>query len=260
MRVKLYAHNPGSQGAKALAQALGIKRLKHQGSKFKPRMDDFIINWGSSKLPEGLGVATVINAPIPITIASNKLEFFRILSTSNELEETDIPLPNWTTDKEEALGWVREGDLVVVRTKLTGHSGEGIVLCGTEEELVDAPLYTKYFKKKDEYRIHVFDDKVIDVQRKAKRHDVEEPDWKVRTHANGFVFMREGVEPPEAVTDAAVQAVSAIGLTFGAVDVLWNDHHQKAVVIEVNTAPGLEGQTVESYAQAFRQYLGLDNL
>ena len=42
------------------------------------------------------------------------------------------------------------------------------------------------------------------------------------------------------------------GLTFGAIDVIWNEHQQKAFVLEINTAPGIEGTTVEKYAAKFR--------
>ena len=35
------------------------------------------------------------------------------------------------------------------------------------------PLYVKYKKKKAEYRVHVFDGKIMDVQQKKKRRGVE---------------------------------------------------------------------------------------
>jgi glutathione synthase/RimK-type ligase-like ATP-grasp enzyme len=47
-------------------------------------------------------------------------------------------------------------------------------------------------------------------------------------------------------------AVAALGLDFGGVDVIWNERRQMAYVLEVNTACGLEGQTVNDYAEAFR--------
>jgi D-alanine-D-alanine ligase-like ATP-grasp enzyme len=111
-------------------------------------------------------------------------------------------------------------------------------------------------KKKDEYRIHVLrkpgeEPEVISVQRKAKRHDAEDVDFKIRNLANGFVFVRKGVIPPQDATNQAVEAIKATGLAFGAVDVLWNERLGQAFVLEVNTAPGLEGQTVEDYVNAF---------
>ena len=143
----------------------------------------------------------------------------------------------------------------MVRETLTGHSGEGIVLIASQEEWdqyshTRAKMYVKYVPKKDEYRIHVSGGEVIDQQRKAKRSDfsAENVNWQVRNHHNGFVFVREGVEPPEAVIESALQSVSLCGLDFGAVDVIWNNHRSKAYVLEINTAPGLENTTADNYA------------
>jgi glutathione synthase/RimK-type ligase-like ATP-grasp enzyme len=49
----------------------------------------------------------------------------------------------------------------------------------------------------------------------------------------------------------AVHCVSALGLDFGAVDVIENK--KGSWILEVNTAPGLEGQTLEVYRSAFEQ-------
>ncbi|MNY81884.1 hypothetical protein D3C86_2236870 [compost metagenome] len=48
-------------------------------------------------------------------------------------------------------------------------------------------------------------------------------------------------------------AVNALGLDFGAADVIWNDHRKQAFVLEVNTAPGLTGTTLEKYAKALKE-------
>ena len=52
------------------------------------------------------------------------------------------------------------------------------------------------------------------------------------------------------VKEQAVLSVKAVGLDFAGVDVIWNDKQKKAYVLEVNTAPGIEGQTVVNYAKA----------
>ena len=142
------------------------------------------------------------------------------------------------------------------RTPLTASEGRGIVVANNRAELVNAPLYTKYVKKKDEYRIHVLRRPggmpvAISIQRKAKRNGVD-ADFKIRNLANGFVFVRDGVKAPDDVRIQAAAAIEASGLAFGAVDVIWNEHQGRAYVLEINTAPGLEGQTVEDYAEAFR--------
>ena len=93
---------------------------------------------------------------------------------------------------------------------------------------------------------------VISQQRKARRRG-EDADPRIRNLANGYVFVRDGVNPPADVLEQAKAAVRAAHLTFGAVDIVWNEHYRQAYVLEINTAPGLEGQTIEDYANAFRR-------
>ncbi len=74
----------------------------------------------------------------------------------------------------------------------------------------------------------------------------------VRNHDNGWVFCRQDVHPPDEVINQSIEAVRALGLDFGATDVGWNEYYQKACVFEVNTAPGLEGTTLENYTTFFK--------
>lgn len=245
-RIRIMPYKPGSKSAKALSEGLDGMRIKMRNSKFTPREGDKIINWGSQDLPVRLRNADILNHPSKIRTASNKLAYFRRMV---EQDEEVVP-PHWE-NKEDIPD---ESFPVVCRTVLDGHSGAGIVIADTREDLVDAPLYVGYIKKDHEYRIHVAGGAVISTQRKARRRSVpdEEVNWQVRNHANGFVFAREGVEAPECVTDVAVRAVTALDLDFGAVDVVYNSRSNRAYAIEVNTAPGIEGTTLTDYVNYFR--------
>jgi glutathione synthase/RimK-type ligase-like ATP-grasp enzyme len=111
-------------------------------------------------------------------------------------------------------------------------------------------------KKQDEYRVHVGkrgnESIIIDVQQKRRRHDHAEPNFRVRNLANGFIYAREGVNPPECVFDFAKRALACCDLDFGAVDVIYNAREGRAYVLEINTAPGITGTTVERYRNYFR--------
>jgi len=243
--VKLYSYNKYSVGAKLLAQALGIKRIKHKGSRYNPKFNDVIINWGSSELPKVLYKANnIINAPWAIKNASNKYVAFEVLSAAG------VPVPPYTTDKELV------DFKVVVRHKLNGKGGDGIEII-KDGDLPDAPLYVKYIPKKDEYRVHILDGKVIDVQKKKRKLDVpnDEVNWEIRNLAGGFIFARDGVELTPELEKIAVDAVDALDLVFGAVDIIYNEYSNKYYVLEVNTAPGLMGSTLDKYVEAFNKYL-----
>ncbi len=240
----MYSHNNGN-GSKALAEKLGIRRIKHKGSTFKGAPHKVVLNWGSSNLPEEVMKCRIINNPEAIATASHKTKAFQAML------EGEVSIPDFTADKEEAKGWLKDGNKVVARQKLQGSGGDGIVLIEKEEDFVDAPLYVRYIPKKDEYRVHVFAGDVLDVQQKKRKKDVadDEVNWQIRNHGNGFIFAREGVAPPQDVIDEAVNAVQALGLDFGAVDIVYNEKQSKAYVLEVNTAPGLEGTTLDNYAE-----------
>lgn len=245
---KVYAYNRFSVSAKVIADALGVKRIKHTNSRWRPRHDSVVLNWGSSSLPIALGNARVVNDPASVKNASDKLMSFTIMSAG------EIPIPEFTTSYETAREWTQEG-VVICRTLTRASSGRGIVVAETAEEVVQAPLYTKYFKRKDEYRVHVVHGEVIDVQRKMRKTDVPDEDvnWKIRNHSNGFIFGRGGVVAPEHVIVAARLAVNSLGLDVGAVDIGYNERQNKACVFEVNTAPGIEGSTIEKYIQALKR-------
>jgi glutathione synthase/RimK-type ligase-like ATP-grasp enzyme len=253
--VHIWAYNENSEGAKNLSRFTGFKRIKHQGSTYKPGPDKIILNWGDSKnFPPAYRQSLVLNSPNIVGAMTNKLKFFELMS------ETDVNIPEWTTNSEEALRWQMEDPKVIIvcRTVLTGHSGDGIILYNHGDgNIPRAPLYTKYVPKKEEYRVHFFDGKVIDTQQKKKRLDFEgEANFKVRNHQNGFVYCRGGVAPPRCVVEQAEKVIKACGLDFGAIDIIYNEKKDEAFVLEVNTAPGLEGLSVEVYAKAIKEYVG----
>ena len=49
--------------------------------------------------------------------------------------------------------------------------------------------------------------------------------------------------------------METLNLDIGGVDVVYRAGQDAAYVIEVNTAPGIEGTTVEKYAQKLREWL-----
>lgn len=207
---------------------------------------EHIINWGSS---EDKFNGQYLNSPHAVAVACNKLD------TAERFREAGVPQPDYTTNREVAQEWLTNGHTVVERHLLRANSGRGIVVATPDGAgvLTRAPLYTKYIRKSTEFRVHVCRGQVIDYQEKKRRHDVPDDNvnWQIRNWGNGFCYARSDVELPEIVSSASVLAVSALGLDFGAVDIGYNARRNKCRVYEVNTAPGVEGSTLDSYYEAF---------
>lgn len=246
----IYPYNPDSESAKALSKALGVKRIKHTGKAIK--VESFI-NWGASKIDREIEAAIIINNPKAVGVASDKLLSFR------KFKEAGVCIPEFTESQEEASKWLAEGFVVVARTKLRAHSGDGIIIIDPDcdNPVPNAKLYTKYIPKSDEYRVHMYKNgAAFFVQRKARNKDTpdEKVNWKVRNHGNGFIYANQDIkmQGQREAYDECRKAIVALELDFGAVDIVYNRKKGKYYVLEVNTAPGLSGSTLEAYVNLFK--------
>jgi len=245
MSLKLFPYKIGSLSAKRLARTLGILRVS---PSYNARRKDVIINWGNSTPPHFRWMEQDLNKPYAIALASNKLETFREFRSNSFTE-----VPDWTTNPEEAQHWLDLGLKTYCRRLLSSHSGNGIVICNDGDKLVSAPLYTLHTKHKHEYRVHVFRDQILDVQQKKKKLGYGNGNG-IRNHSNGWVYARAEIAPTEELLSSARRAVNLLGLDFGAVDIGHRLIDNKFFVFEVNTAPGLEGTTLDKYAKAIYNY------
>jgi glutathione synthase/RimK-type ligase-like ATP-grasp enzyme len=230
-------------------------------SKVTPRPTDLVINWGNSKFNSWEQLETsqaiIINNPAAVEKACNKIN---ALTT---FDKNGIHTVAYTTTKTVAETWFKQGNIIIARHLIKGNSGKGIVICKPEEtkELPDAPLYTVYKKKRYEYRVHVFNGEIIDVtQKKINKDKINKNNpnlGMIRNIDDGWVFCHNDIVPIKAGTKLLCkEAVDALGLTFGAVDLIYNEHEDKYYVLEVNTAPGLSNtKTLEAYQQAIISYV-----
>lgn len=163
----------------------------------------------------------------------------------------------FTTSRAEAKKWA-EKEVVFARKLLGAQEGKGIVVCETPADVPVAPVYTKYLKKKQEFRVHIFKDEVVSVVEKRLRNDWNGPkNARIRNTANGYVFCHQGVVEPEGLRALALAASKVTGSDFKGVDVGYNEKKKHLFVIEVNSAPGIEGTNVELYAKCIIKKLQL---
>ena len=113
--------------------------------------------------------------------------------------------------------------------------------------------YVEWVKSFQEWRIHIFNGRSI---ARGVKHYVgdKELEYEIRSRRRGW-RLRHDIDPPEAVREAARKAVLALGYVFGAVDVLVRDPDDVPVVLEVNSAPGLDNYTATKYAEAIVRYV-----
>lgn len=168
-------------------------------------------------------------------------------------EENKLNFPPFTESKQEAAKMIEAGFSVVCRTKLRGKGGDGIIIVDTVEQLVDAAVYVQYQKKTNEYRVNLFKGEVVCVREKRKRKDYEAPegrDGRVRSHGNGYVFCTPLQPPHEDIIALAKEACKITSSDIVGVDVAYFKKTNYAFLLEVNSAPGMEGLTVEEMRDA----------
>lgn len=244
-RVVLVPYKMGSKSAKLLKESLVAEGLrcfrKRITDTYLPKRNDLIIYYGGTDIMRASQEGALNYYR---DAAQNKLYAFKALQAAN------LSTVEWTEDVAVAQTW----PCAVARATLTGHSGQGITTHEQGQPLPNVPLYTKYMKKTYECRVHVFNGKVIDAQikRKKKTEDDTQPDTFIRNIHTGWVYCREDFVLQEVAKELSIAACTALQLDFGAVDLIYNKHYNTFYILEVNTAPGLEGTTLNNYVKAIQ--------
>lgn len=241
-RLRVLPYKMGSKSSRDIASYLGCKKIYNDTrSKFIGKPSDIVINWGSSSGIQYDRGVSYINHPNAVHNASNKLSTLKLL-------DGNVSIPNYYTTLPS------EDGVYVARTILSGHSGNGIVV-GTKDELPYAPLYTQYIEKVAEYRVIVVGNTAVDVKQKLKKKDWNgERDKNIWNHSNGYTFARNDITIPDSLLSMAITSVHTLGLDFGAVDIIM-DEEGTLYVLEVNTAFGIEGQTLSLVGDALKEML-----
>lgn len=270
MNIRIVSHNNG-QSAKALALALGNENLLKKQQPLPLRrfvQEALVVNFGCQ--PDTLNFEVQMNPPHCVALASDKLAAFGAMSV------VGVPVVPFSTSPFDVIDQCPQYNhngvptkTIVARTLTRASEGRGIEMidCNVDgsarTEVVNAPLYTAYIPKHAEFRVHVGKSHsgnyhIVDITKKARRTDTPdaEVNWRIRNYDNGFVFAREGIDMADPliqrVMAAGKLAVQSLLLDFGAVDIVVQANTARSVyVLEVNTAPGMEGTTLERYTQFF---------
>jgi hypothetical protein len=262
-RIRKYKNGRLAPGVgKKLALAFGDADTNVLTSRLPKKQIPYasiVLNYGRAQEPDwNRDDITILNRPECVAVGVNKLTALRAM------ENCGVAIPQYTDDPNHID---KDGSLWVARTLLRSSKGKGIILfkAGIDETPV-APLYTKYYPKTHEFRIHVFNDEVIDyVQKKKKLNFPHEVNMKVRNHAKGWVFAKNNIYHYPELEAEALEAMAAIGLDFGAVDIMARlrplglDGKRTLIdykVAEVNSAPGMSSKnTLDIYVNRIKEFL-----
>jgi glutathione synthase/RimK-type ligase-like ATP-grasp enzyme len=119
-------------------------------------------------------------------------------------------------------------------------------------------LWVQYIPKDYEFRVHVVNGYAAKVSQKVFDENIGEPDGSIIWNYSrgwGMRYPRDEVyHLLDRVKAEAVKATNALGLTFGAVDlVVWLN---EPYILEVNTAPGVKVQsTADVYGRGIAQII-----
>jgi glutathione synthase/RimK-type ligase-like ATP-grasp enzyme len=153
---------------------------------------------------------------------------------------------------------------VVARTIISGSQGKGIVLLDPRKDGYElfnnttAKLYTKFVKSTSEWRVHAFATGETLCAKKALREGQHEDETPIRNHGDKYTFKYKdlNVRDGHPIRVVSVAAVRALGLDFGACDVLYDTETGVASVVEVNTAPGLDHSVpLDWYTERFTKWM-----
>lgn len=220
-------HRSTALTGRRLARLLGLKH----GSTPKGLIS---VRWGSS----------VSHTP---DISPNTQESIRLASNGRKsllhLRDSGLLVPKvYTTPPDN--------DYPILGRRINHRAGKDIIWCKTKEEATKAnsSYFTGYMSVVSEFRVHVFGGKPLRMFRKVGGENE-----LIRTSTFGWEYRRSDMSKHPKACEVAVNAVGALGLCFGGVDLGWGKDGY--VVFEVNTGPALNTISLLYYAQKLEAYL-----
>ena len=237
MKTIICYSNRSSTTGKALRQKFRALRKRTD----KKAKCDLFIRWGSTETFTRTRSAIELNTAAAVKNTVNKLAMLEILAASQ------IPVPEFNNTTEEVANHVNRDGMMYIRNK------NGVVRYGNDFNVATDSYYTKPIQfKRREYRVHVFNGKVIGIYEKVPMGE-ERPKLFKSDTCN---FVRCNIENCRMTIenqDTCMKAVRALGLVFGGVDVI-RTKDGRIFICEVNSSPGLNTPMLDKYTQCINEY------
>lgn len=191
----------------------------------------------------------------------NSIDFIRLSSNKKALSDLLVEKGIRTVQFFPKSEYNDSMGVVLVRDNLYSFGGRGITLCKTTEEVKNAAgnWVTPFLRFTSEYRVHLFNGKIIRIQKKVDGNN-EPEEFPIRNHTRGYFFS------VRSTLDTGMESFSALqGFVTKVVEQFPEKHFcgldigktkQNHYVIENNSAVGLEESTLYLYASEFCKELG----
>jgi glutathione synthase/RimK-type ligase-like ATP-grasp enzyme len=208
-----------------------LTKLGHSIVRNKNEEFDAIVGWGVSRQEvEG----PMLNAGV------NQFNKFEAIK---EFHRKRIPAP--TVFRAREVGENKDNPFPWLARRFNHHGGKDIKVVnglGEARRMVIQYLpdfFSVYIPTRTEYRVWVFRDEAFAVYEKVWKGEGEYQGVQ-RNHAFGFRFdKRDDLLENEALCHWGVEAVKALGMDMGAVDVI-EAKDGELYVLEVNSMPSIE--------------------
>ena len=237
MKVFIAYTNRSCVTGKALKLALEGKRKK---TNRRARCDLFI-RWGNTEQFSNTTSTKQLNSLEAINRTVNKLEMLTVM------RDASIPVPQFNTDILLIDNFKDDNGNVYIRSK------DGVVRYASDYCPVRDSYYSKPIPlKRREYRVHVFNGKVIGIYEKVplseNRPALFKSDTCKFTRCDPLVSRVD-----QNAQEICVRAVNSLGLLFGGVDLI-RDKDKNFFVCEVNSAPGLNSNNIQRWVNEIKAY------
>lgn len=232
-------HNRSCVTGRLLRRILSIPRKQTQ----RRANLSVLLRWGNSETFNGTRVGIELNTAEGVSNASNKLRMMQLLKASN------IPMPEFTTTLDNIESFKDETGNYYIRSRA------GVVRYGNDfNPMNDLYASKPIVNKRREYRVHVFNSKIVAIYEKIP-HDQETRPALFKSFNCHFSYS----DPSRSRCDAtgqkiAIDAIKAVGLLFGGVDII-RDKDGNFFCCETNSAPGLNENNANRWVSHIKEYI-----
>lgn len=202
-----------------------------------------IVRYGNST--GDFKVDTDLNSKMFINICSSKFLFSRLM------EDNKIFSPIYLRNR------MPDAFPVIIRTTLTSYGGRGIIVCRDLNEFKNNwnkdYYWTPYIFTMFELRAHILGGNVVKIFRKIPNE--AETNYPIRNNASCHFGIVE-IEKYPKLTSVIEQFKYIFGENnFYAMDVGWDADTHRYFVYEINSAPGLNENSAQDYAEFISEKL-----